>query len=165
MTYQLPPLSDENDFERLIRDILRRDYNDPGIERFGRKGQAQSGIDGFSPVNPSITFQCKLKDVRHATDDHLRKVILSEMEEELEKTFSLGHRPTRFIVASTFKNDRALQEKANSLSSSITTVEYWGWDTINEKLWEYSEELIPVYYSWCPIRSVMGFRQITLHLV
>src|SRR5687767_7002580 len=69
MSYQLPPLSDEVEFEKLVRDILRRVYDDPGIERFGRRGQAQYGVDGFSPGNSTITFQCKLKDTRYSTDD------------------------------------------------------------------------------------------------
>ena len=69
MFYQLPPLLDDDEFERLVRDITRRVYDDPGIERFGRKGQSQSGIDGLSPDSTS-TFQCKLKDTRYETADH-----------------------------------------------------------------------------------------------
>jgi tetratricopeptide (TPR) repeat protein len=165
MTYQLPPLLDDDEFERLVRDIVRRVHNDPGIERLGRKGQSQSGIDGFSPANSSITFQCKLKDTRYETDEHIRAVLMKEMEAELTKTAGLGRPLTRFIFASTFKNDTHLQKKASSLSSDILTVEYWGWDSINERIWEFAEELIPIYYPEVPVRAVHGFRQITPHLI
>ncbi len=165
MSYQLPPLNDEVEFERLVRDILRRVYDDPGIERFGREGQSQYGIDGFSPANPGITFQCKLKDTRYKNDDRLRDILLTEMEEELEKTKGLINQPQRFIFATTFKNDTHLQQKASSLSDESITVEYWGWDTINEKIWEYAESLIPTYYPLCPVRQVSGFRQITPNLI
>ena len=165
MSYQLPPLINEVEFERLVRDILRRVYDDPGIERFGREGQTQYGIDGFSPNNPEITFQCKLKDTRYKSDDRLRDILLTEMEEELKKTKGLITQPRRFIFATTFKNDRQLQEKAISLSNESMTVEYWGWDTLNEKIWEYPELLIPLYYPHCPIRQVAGFRQITSNLI
>ena len=165
MSYQLPPLNDKDEFERLVRDILRRVYDDPGIERFGREGQSQYGIDGFSPTNPDITFQCKLKDTRYKSDDRLRDILLTEMEEELEKTKGLITQPQRFIFATTFKNDRHLQQKASSLTDESVTVEYWGWDTINEKIWEYAESLIPTYYPLCPVKPVSGFRQITPNLI
>ena len=165
MSYQLPPLSDDEQFERLIRDILRRDCDDLGFERFGRSGQSQFGIDGFSPINPSIVFQCKLKDTRFENDARLRDKLLSELEEELKKTKGLTIQPQRFIFATTFKNDTQLQEKAKSLSNGSLTVEYWGWDTISEKIWEYAEFLIPIYYPQFPIRQVPGFRQITAHLI
>ncbi len=165
MSYQLPPLDDENRFERLVRDLLRRVYRDPAIERFGRDGQNQSGIDGFASVKSPITFQCKLKDVRYRPDSQVRAKLLSDMEEELKATVGLAEPPTRFVFASTFKNDREMQEKAQSLSSDVTKVEYWGWDTISERVWEYAEELIPVYYPQWAIKRVTGFRQITHQLI
>ena len=161
MIYQLPPLIDEDDFERLVRDIMRRVFDDPGIERFGRGGQSQWGIDGRSPANSKITFQCKLKDTRYQTDAGIRAVLMKEMEEELGKTTGLGQPITRFVFASTFKNDTHLQEQAASLSSDSLTVEYWGWDTITERIWEFAEALIPVYYPQIPVRPVHGLRQIT----
>jgi Flp pilus assembly protein TadD len=87
------------------------------------------------------------------------------MEEELTKTTGLSHPLDRFILASTFKNDTHLQEKASSLTSDTLTVEYWGWDTINERVWEFAEALIPIYYPQIPVRPVHGFRQITPHLI
>lgn len=133
MSYQLPPPNDAEQFERLVCDILRRVYEDPGVERFGRSGQSQHGIDGFSPAGPGVRFQCKLKDTRYDSDERLRDTLLGEIEKELEKTRGLSERPRRFIFATTFKNDRQLQQKASSLSEASLTVEYWGWDTINEK--------------------------------
>ncbi len=165
MSYQLPPLLDEDAFEKLIRDLLRRVYDDPGIERYGRKGQAQSGVDGLSPADSTIRFQCKLKDTRHEPDARIRAVLLNEMEEELLKTTSLPKPLTRFIFASTFKNDTELQNKAALLSSDTLTVEYWGWETITERMWEYAEELIPIYYPHIPIKSVHGFRRLSGHAI
>src|ERR1043165_8981036 len=144
MSYQLPPPLDDVTFEQLVRDIMRRVYNDPGIERFGRTGQTQFGIDGLSPADPTVTFQCKLKDTRHEPDHRIRATLLKEMEEELRKTNGLPRAVTRFIFASTFKNDTELQNKAALLSSTARTVEYWGWETITDRIWEYAEELIPI---------------------
>ena len=165
MSYQLPPLLDEDTFENLVRDIMRRVFDDPGIERFGRKGQKQRGIDGLSPADSTITFQCKLKDTRHERDDRIRAVLLEELEEELRQTNELAKPLTRFIFASTFKNDTELQNKTASLSSTTLTVEYWGWETITERIWEYAEQLIPIYYPHIPVRPVQGFRQISSHFI
>ncbi|EAT59669.1 tetratricopeptide repeat protein [Chlorobium ferrooxidans] len=161
MIYQLSPLLDEYVFEKLVRDILRRVYDDPGIECFGRKGQSQYGIDGFSSEKSGVTFQCKLKDTRFRDDGSLRDILSVEMENELVKTQGLQSKVTRFIFASTFKNDSHLQQKAQSLSRDTLTVEYWGWDTITEKLWRYRDELLPTYYPDIPAKSVPGFREIT----
>ncbi|HEX7335500.1 MAG TPA: tetratricopeptide repeat protein [Pyrinomonadaceae bacterium] len=144
---------------------MRRVFDDPGIERFGRTGQKQFGIDGLSPVDSTITFQCKLKDTRHKTDDRIREVLLQEMEEELSRTDGLAKPLTRFVFASTFKNDTELQRKAATLSSSTLTAEYWGWDTISERIWEYAEQLIPIYYPEIPVRPVQGFKQISDHFI
>ena len=165
MSYQLPPLVEEDDFEGLVRDIMRRVYDDPAIERFGRKGQAQSGVDGFSPADSTITFQCKLKDTRHKSDHDIRSLLLKEIEKEFLKTHSWSKPLTRFVFASTFKNDTELQTKAAALSSDTLVVEYWGWDTITERIWEYAEELIPNYYPEVPVRRVHGFKQISHRLI
>jgi len=165
MSYQLPPPLDEDKFEELVRDLMRRVYDDPAIERFGRRGQRQSGIDGLSPADPTVTFQCKLKDTRHEPDNRIRAVLLTEMEEELRKTDGLAKPLTRFIFASTFKNDTRLQNKAASLSTTTLTVEYWGWETITERIWEYADQLIPKYYPSIPVRPVHGFTQISTQLI
>ncbi len=162
MTYQLPPLIDADTFEKLVRDILRLVYEDPGIEQFGRRGQNQHGIDGYSPTVSDITFQCKLKDLRYESEKNLREVLTTEMVEEFGKTKDLTTRPKRFIFASTFKNDTHLQQKAKSISTIETIVEYWGWDTINEKIWDYAETLIPIFFPQCPIKHTPGFRKITI---
>lgn len=100
MPYQLPPLDDPVQFEKLVRDILRRVYDDPGIELYGRRGQSQSGIDGFSPTKSGVTFQCKLKDIRFKDDESLRKVLLAEMEEELAATTGLQNNPGKHFTHS-----------------------------------------------------------------
>lgn len=160
MTHQIPLLSDEKRFEKLVRDILRLDYDDPGIECFGRKGQRQDGIDGFSPVHSGVIFQCKLKDVRYSSDNQIRMKLMTEMESDLKKTHALLTSISRFIFASTFKNDTRLQQQAQSLSTDCLVIEYWGWDTISEKIWKYNKALLPIYYPEIPIPMTPGFRVI-----
>ncbi len=162
MSYQLPALADEYQFEKLVRDLLRRELDDPSIECFGRRGQTQYGIDGFSPSNSSVTFQCKLKDIKHNNDVKIVNVLKNELEKEVASIGSLPIPPSRFIFASTFKNDAHLQLLAQQLSNEFVKVEYWGWETISEKIWRYATEFIPTYYPYLPIVSISGFRQVTI---
>src|SRR5689334_21670861 len=59
-----PVLQDEDDFEDLCRDLLRSHWKRPGLERFGRKGQRQYGIDilDLGGVSPLHAAQCKLRE-------------------------------------------------------------------------------------------------------
>src|ERR1700755_816090 len=59
-----PIPTDEDDFEDLCVDILRIYWNRPGLERYGRKGERQNGIDilDLGGVAPLHAAQCKLKE-------------------------------------------------------------------------------------------------------
>jgi cellulose synthase operon protein C len=59
-----PIPTDEDDFEDLCVEILRLYWKRPGLERFGRRGEKQFGIDipdlgGQSPLHAA---QCKLRE-------------------------------------------------------------------------------------------------------
>ena len=58
---QLPPLSDENDFEKLINKLCQKEYNLNSFQLYGRKGSKQFGIDGITLNDDKelIIFQAK----------------------------------------------------------------------------------------------------------
>ncbi|UCE65268.1 MAG: tetratricopeptide repeat protein, partial [Candidatus Zixiibacteriota bacterium] len=135
---QLPPPDDEKEFEKIIRDICRALYCEPGSQLYGRKGQSQSGIDGYFIVgDEAVSYQCKKKDILNTPTDKLRYMLLTEMEKESSQARqffnNLGVKATKYIFATTFKNDTHLQNKATELSSLLDfPVIYWSWDTISE---------------------------------
>jgi tetratricopeptide (TPR) repeat protein len=59
-----PIPTDAEDFEDLCVDILRIYWNRPGLERYGRRGERQNGIDilDLGGVAPLHAAQCKLKE-------------------------------------------------------------------------------------------------------
>lgn len=78
-----PIPTDEDDFEDLCVDILRRYWKLPGLERYGSRGQRQNGVDildlgGGTPLHAA---QCKLREY-HKT--------LSPAEIDAEVTDALG---------------------------------------------------------------------------
>jgi len=80
---QIPPLNDENQFEKLIRDSCRKIYNDNSFELYGRRGERQHGVDGYSLTkNEIIAFQCKKKDVQNTKEDKLLATLKTEMREK-----------------------------------------------------------------------------------
>jgi hypothetical protein len=59
---QFPPLDNDKEFEELVRDICRNIFNEPSFDLYGRRGEAQFGIDGYAIIKDKIlAFQCKKK--------------------------------------------------------------------------------------------------------
>jgi len=149
---QLPPLADENDFEKLINKLCQKKYNLDSFQLYGRKGSKQFGIDGItlSDGKELIVFQAKKKeDNSKSTRDKL----LKEFEEETKqfnKEFveTRGYKVKEFIFASTVKRYTQLQDKAIELSKKYNfRVSYWGWDDISNLLHEY-EDVFDEFYGY-----------------
>lgn len=95
MTFTLPRLDNSNDFEELIRDLFSIKFKNPNLQRYGRNGQEQSGIDIVGTIGKDYTsdsgvvIQCK-NHIDKITDTKL----CSEIDTEISK-----------FEKSTFKND------------------------------------------------------------
>lgn len=150
--YQLPPLSDENEFESLINELCKKIYNE-SFQLYGRKGSKQYGIDAVtvSSNKKLIVFQAKKKEILYKTDDANRKKLLEELEEEVEqfnKEFveAKEYEVQEFIFASTFKRDTSIQNRALELSKKYSfKITYWSWDDISDYLEKYEDILLPFY--------------------
>jgi hypothetical protein len=60
--FQIP--ANDDDFERMSLELLRRHWSRPGLEIFGKRGERQYGIDilDLSGETPVYAAQCKLKE-------------------------------------------------------------------------------------------------------
>ena len=84
--HQLPPIDDDKQFEKLIRDICRHVFNMPSFELYGKRGEGQAGIDGWHIIDAEIiAFQCKKKEIKPVFNDTLPDKIKSEMRQEAFK--------------------------------------------------------------------------------
>ena len=81
-SFAFPKLSDEITFENFCCDLLKIVYSDNSFQLYGKKGSAQSGLDGlnFNSKN-SIYFQCKHKSNTNTRNE----VLIKELEEEFQK--------------------------------------------------------------------------------
>jgi hypothetical protein len=54
----------DDDFEKLCRDLLRKHWTRPGLEIYGKRGERQDGVDvlELGGDEPLYAAQCKLKE-------------------------------------------------------------------------------------------------------
>lgn len=144
--YQIPPIENESDFENLVCDLFNAIENTNSFQRFGVKGQSQKGIDIFPIRGDRTIIQCKKKDITQKDDEKIRKAIIKDFDDSLQSIKNIKFQFNRFILASTFKSDRVLQEYAAEKTDEFEfTIEYWGWEVISKYLKE-NQNILEKYY-------------------
>jgi len=88
---QIPKPADEQAFERASVVLWRSVLTDPSVQRNGRRGQRQNGVDlsGMRDGNASwhVGIQCKLKSAGHVLSE-------DEVRGEVEKALTWHSPPT-----------------------------------------------------------------------
>lgn len=136
---QIPKPADEQAFERASIVLWRGLLNDPNVQRNGRRGQRQNGVDlfGLRAGDPEhhVGIQCKLKSDGHAlTEDEVRG--------EVAKALTFKPRLKEYFVITTAPDDVAMQELARELTAELgkegtpLLVYVWGWNTLEERITE-----------------------------
>jgi tetratricopeptide (TPR) repeat protein len=136
---QIPKPADEQAFERASIVLWRGLLNDPNVQRNGRRGQRQNGVDlfGLRDRDPEhhVGIQCKLKSDGHALSE-------DEVRGEVAKALTFKPRLKEYFVITTAPDDVAIQEFARELTAELSKagtpllVYVWGWNTLEEKITE-----------------------------
>ncbi len=131
---QIPPPKNWDKFEDLTRALFAAVWKNPLIQRHGRAGQAQYGVDIFgSPKeHPSRTFgvQCKGKDQLYGA-----AATVDEFDAELAKAERFSPQLGHWVFATTAPNDGALQRHVAAVSERRVKagqfpVTVLGWESI-----------------------------------
>lgn len=134
---QIPKPSDEQAFERACVPLWCGLLDDPNVQRNGRRGQGQDGVDlyGMRGRDPDqyVGIQCKLKGDGKA---------LSEKEVRTEVGKALKFKPVlrEFFIVTTAPDDAAMHELARVITGELRAkghqmlVYIWGWQTLEEKI-------------------------------
>src|SRR4051812_43971854 len=95
---QLPSPKEWSGFESLIRDLTAARLGDPNVQKHGRPGQAQHGVDLFGklPGGGLHGVQCKKKDVLAG-----HTVTVQELRTEVLKAKRFNPRLAEFVLATT----------------------------------------------------------------
>ena len=142
---QIPPFSDWEPFERFCRDLWSRIWENPELQRHGRRGQAQIGVDVFGHIKRQPGnlggIQCKKCDA--IADNSLTVAELQKIVADAKK-FTPALR--EFVVAYTGKSDAKLQNEARRLTElnraeNLFSVRVCSWDDIKDIAGKYPDLL------------------------
>jgi hypothetical protein len=131
---QLPAPKNWDKFEALTRALFAAVWENPLIQRHGRTGQAQHGVDVYGPPkdNPGRTYgvQCKGKDQLYGA-----AATADEFDAELAKAEHFSPRLSQWVFATTAPNDGALQRYVAAVSERRVKagqfpVVVLGWESI-----------------------------------
>lgn len=142
---QLYTPSDPYQFQNIICDLFNYLNQTNGFHIYGRNGQGQDGIDVVS-WDHKIVVQCGLKDVNKAN-----KKNVSDLKEKLKKDLESclkenSEKITSFYLASTFDDDKNIQDYANALSQQYKIdIQYWGWGRISSQIELFPNDFRRIY--------------------
>ena len=138
---QIPKPLDEQDFERKCTVLFGCILKDPGIDRHGRRGQKQFGVDIVGlrdgDGNQIVGIQCKLKGQG-------KKLTENEIRDELEKALHFSPSLSEYIIVTTAPKDAKLDRlelelcKDNPLGLRVSI---WGWETLQDKINQHPEAI------------------------
>jgi tetratricopeptide (TPR) repeat protein len=139
---QIPRPADEQAFERACLPLWRHILGDPNVQKVGRRGQAQAGVDlwgrrGRDP-NQMVGVQCKLK----GPGGQLTK---KEIREEIAKALGFTPPLKEFFIVTTAPDSAPLQALARELTLDQQAlgrdleIHVWGWNTLEDRISESTE--------------------------
>lgn len=137
--YFINPPESEVVFEELCLAVLKRHWNRPGLERFGKKGEEQFGVDIFDTLGDSPMYgaQCKLKESTKSLEP-------AEIRKEVEKAESFPAKLDDYAIMTTGKVSGTAQLTIQQINqehraAGSFTVELFTWDKITELIRQYPE--------------------------
>ena len=156
MQIQIPKPLDEYDFERGIKVLFRCILGDPGVDRHGKRGQTQQGVDVHglilgrrnSDKNKIVGIQCKRKEQG-------KKLSVREVKKEAKKARQFKPSLSEYYIVTTAPKDAKLDKLALELSVPKSgdhpegmRVCVWGWETLQDEINQHPEAIrafVPTY--------------------
>ena len=112
---ELPIPSNWQDFEILVRDAQAQRWKSTTLQKNGRPGQRQNGVDIYGPdeIGRPVGIQCKR---------YKPPLKLKDVTDEITKAETFKGRLTALFVATTADHDAKLQEQVRLLSDKRVAV-------------------------------------------
>ncbi|MFF3099970.1 hypothetical protein [Viridibacillus arvi] len=156
MGHRYKPVNNWGDFEELMLDIYKLEWNDKNAQLNGRGGQVQCGVDVFSSISGlNSGVQCKKKDEYLAGST----LTLKEIDEEVNKALNFIPKLNSFYISYTGSRDVKLQEKARIITEDhrkkkLFSVHILSWEEIESLIKKHSEIIHPKYFSEFMIETI-----------
>lgn len=137
----ISPPANWQDFERLTHDYAKLQWKDDYVERNGRQGQSQAGVDVFGynhSANESTGIQCKKRILKHdgITNTPSNTLTTKEIDKEIKSATKFQPTLDRYIIATTGPRDANLQKHVREINQSTSSfkVSLMFWDDFVEFL-------------------------------
>lgn len=146
----LPPPKNWQDFQDLCHALWELEWKCPTIQKNGRTGQRQRGVDIFGQPHGNDRFsgiQCKVKSIDAAANPEISE---KEVQDEVDQAKSFIPPLEHLIVATTAPEDAKIQTFARELTGKhsnigLFTVDVLGWPEMLARLVKH-EELLERFY-------------------
>jgi tetratricopeptide (TPR) repeat protein len=139
ISQRFPIPDDDDDFEKMCRDLLRQFWNRPGLEIFGKRGERQFGIDilDLGGQDPFYGAQCKLKE------EH-KSLPPGDIQKEVEEAEKFVPHLDKYAILTTAKVSTLAQRKIREINQRhkaerLFEVELFTWERLCTLLQQYSE--------------------------
>ena len=146
---EIPRPSDWQELQRMVCDLYKKIWNNVYILEFGTNGQGQNGVDisGYPDSGKKLEgIQCK----------RVEKLTRKNVEDEYEKSLSFRPVLSRFIIITTAKKDKNVQQKAAEITATCSyPCELVFWEDVCHLLSDYPE-VIKKYYPFITIYDSPG---------
>jgi hypothetical protein len=150
--YPLSPPQAWQDFEDLCHLYCKARWRDPSVQKNGRQGQAQAGVDVFGADRNGLAWgvQCKGK-----TDYPGGRLTEKTIRTEAANAEAFQPSLDRYASAAAILRDAEAQQTARLITLANKkrkrfTVEIWSWEDIRDDLYDYPEVIrrfYPDYFS------------------
>lgn len=155
---QIPPPDEWTDFESMVSDLFESDLGRGKVQKHGRQGQNQHGVDliGKRADGGIVGVQCKKKDV---IAGHV--VTVKEFRKEVRKAEGFQPRLAEFVLATTAPDDGTLQREALRLTGlhekkGLFSVRVEGWNSIKKRFGDFPH-VFDKYYGTITGKMTLAF--------
>ncbi len=129
--YKIPKLADWNDFEDLCCQIWKNIWDDSNVQRFGRSGQRQNGVD--------IAFLSKNGEMNGIQCKNVEKLTYKGIDDEIKKAQKFEPKLDSFTFATSFDRDvkltsYVLKKSQENIKKGLFKINIWFWDDICDEL-------------------------------
>lgn len=154
--FVFPKPQDWNAFEDIVCDVFSRKYHNLNLQRYGRSGQRQNGVDIAGLILSGVLgVQCK----HHPRGDLNTK----EIDDEITKSEGFCPGLTEFVIATSADRDTkahehvlALASRRHSAGTYPVTLKFW--DDICNWLSEYPDLVYKHFTKFFPVKELEHMR-------
>lgn len=164
--YIFPKPKNEDSFEDIVCAIFAREFNNPNLQRYGRKGQAQYGMDivGTRYIvgknhreNRLVAIQCKNHMV-----DVTNQALQNEIDQELVKFEDSDLPVEEFLFVTSADNSRPVIDHVTHLNQTRAKqgkcpVTVLFWDFIIRSLSDHPELMYKYFTQFLPTEKPSNF--------